>query len=249
LFNFDIPNRTPAAYQVQRWIQAFHSGVDQYEIAREVFGRSGDLLIGPELPRLGSLTAEQRVQIFDVLAPRLVNRFGSDDQANSAFALALAAFICRPGLEQQSGLLAEHARSLPEAWLWLGALQAFAPSIDTLSLGFGGGWRVMRELVRGDTIWDMTSADLGLLELEVLARSRTFQRLAERPRLDVEIYPMIISAIRAAPVAPSKTGEAEDQREISTRQLGLVAARIEDALRLLRSLTSEDAGRPPKRRR
>jgi len=139
------------------------------------------------------------------------------------------------------------------AWLWLGALQAFAPAFEVLSLGFGSGWRIARELSKREILWEPSSADISLAELDVLmtAKARLFQHLMYRPRVEVELYPMITTAIRGA--SSESKGFASDatSREAFSKRLDVVALRLSEALATIRALREEDRGPPnsPGRRR
>jgi hypothetical protein len=238
------------------------SGANLYDIARDVLSQSADLLSSQDVLHLEGMTAEARVQFFDKLAPMLGKSDRGQDRLDSAFALALAAFICRPGLEQQAGLLREHALRLPEAWLWLGALQAFSPLSDSLTLNSGGGWRIARELFRPEEPWSSPRADAAITEMDVLSRSksRVMERLVSRARLDVEIYPMITIAVRGQNVIMEQ--QQSDERRyaeyvasrdsMASAKLELVEARLEESLRLLRELRRNGVGsgtKPGRKRR
>src|ERR1700730_3048252 len=63
-------------------------------------------------------------------------------QSERAFVVALIAFLCRPGMSHQSSLLTPYTPVLPEAAIWLGAMQASNPITETLAIGDGLGWRL-----------------------------------------------------------------------------------------------------------
>lgn len=248
--------------RARHWMHDLRSGANIYELACEVLRQSTDLLSDHDVVHLEEMTAEKRVQFFDALTPSLVASVTNENRLDSAFALALAAFICRPGLEQQASLLTDHAQLLPESWLWLGALQAFAPISEVLSVGSGAGWRIARELFRPEDPWAAPRADAALTEIDVLSRSKSkiFQRLLERSQLDVEIYPMITTAIRGMNAAAEQRRNEEGTRAkyVASRdaaasgKLELVEARLEESLRLVRGLRRNDEGpgsRPTRRRR
>jgi hypothetical protein len=85
--------------------------------------------------------AEERVKMFDRIAPQLISD-QEKTQSERAFAVALVAFSCRPGMSHQSSLLAPYIPLLPEAAIWLGAMQASNPVTETLAIGdgLGGDW-------------------------------------------------------------------------------------------------------------
>ena len=248
--------------QFVHWMEDLRSGANIYDVAADVLRNSVDLKINQDVLHLQGMTAEARVQFFDKLAPALAEQRTGGDSLNQAFALALTAFICRPGLEQQLGLLREHDGRLPESRLWLGALQAFSPISDALSLGSGGGWRIARELFRPEEPWSAPRADAGIAEINVLSRSKSkaLERLIARPRLEIEIYPMITTAVRGINPAverPSNGGRLHTEETphldaVAAQKVELIVQRLEETLRLARELRGNEAGqggRPSRRRR
>jgi hypothetical protein len=181
------------------------------------------------------LTPEQRVKLFDVVAPRIVAANESHPTSDNAFALAFAAFALRPGLEQQASLMSEHAEKLPKAWLWLGALQTFSRISDILTIGQGSGWRIAREIVRDDDLWDAPRCDLSILELDVLlsAKTQISRSLMRKQRLEVEIYPLITTAIRGT---ASERNVSEGPERNFARSLDLIGGRLNEALAMLKVL-------------
>ncbi|HVB16126.1 MAG TPA: hypothetical protein VNF04_06320, partial [Stellaceae bacterium] len=223
----------------RQWIEELKAGANLYKVATSALRGPLDLLNSQAVERLEEMTAEARVQFFDGLAPTFTNA-GSDDRLERAFSLALATFVCRPGLEQQASLMREHARRLPEAWLWLGALQAFSPILDALSLNSGAGWRIARELFRPEEPWASPRADAGIGEIHVLARgnSKILDRLIGRPRLDVEIYPMITAAMRGQNVA-IESQRPDDRRYEESVERSPASAAIEFLQKRLEELLQE----------
>jgi hypothetical protein len=139
--------------------------------------------------RLSERTAEERVQFFDETMPFLMD--SRRPPTEKAFAIALTAHICRPGFSQQASLLRDVTRVLPEAMLWLGAMQADAPLTETLAFGEGMAWRLARELFGLMDIFAPPLCDISFAELEVLCRRRDAFRVLRpsvRSRIDVELY-------------------------------------------------------------
>lgn len=239
--------------RVRFWFDQLKAGRNHFDVAREIFDSSGDLFGGSEVAQLQDATAEQRVRFFDSVAPRLTATDSVRSPQEAAFALAFSAFICRPGLEQQLALIRDHARNVPASWLWLGALQAVAPTFDALSLGFGSGWRIARELSKREMLWEPSSADISLAELDILmtAKTRLFQHLMYRPRIEVEVYPMITTAIRGASAESKGITSDAMTREAFSKKLDVVTSRLSEALAMMRVLREEDRRPPnsPRRRR
>jgi hypothetical protein len=232
----------------KRWMKDLGTGTRVYEVAQDALRQSTDLLSSQDALRLEEMTAEGRVQFFDKVAPKLVEPAKGPDRLDNAFALALAAFTCRPGLEQQAGLLREHAALLPEAWLWLGALQSLSPVSASLTLNGGGGWRIIRELFRPEEPWVSPRADAAIGEIDVLlsAKSRVLERLVGRSRMDVAIYPMITTAVRSNITGDPQSAERRDAQVAVDRDQGTAAkieaveTNLENALRLVRQLRGQE---------
>jgi hypothetical protein len=244
--------------RVSRWMGELHSGASTYEIAKQALRTSEDLLGSEEAGRLEDMTAEERVQFFDRAAPNFADPGGSGDRLERGFALALAAFVCRPGIEQQASLLREHAVRLPESWLWLGALQAFSPVVDALSLNSGSGWRTARELFRPEGPWTSPRADIGIDEVQVLSRgkSRIVERLMGRSRLEVEIYPMISTTVRGSNIpAEHQPDEWRGTEQISSQEARVLAKmefvehQLTELLRDIRTFGTEGKLRSGRKRR
>jgi hypothetical protein len=99
-------------------------------------------------------------------------------------------------------------------------------------------------------------------EFSVLFRSksRVLERLNARLRLDIEIYPMITTAIRGQNLTLEKQqSEADQHREeaaswdrTAAGKFELLETRLEESLQLLQELRRNDAGRgrrPTRKRR
>jgi hypothetical protein len=252
------PAAIPASTQLRQWMEELRSGASIYEIARHALRTSDDLLGNEDAGNLEQMTAEDRVRFFDKVAPRIAGIRGSGDQLERGFALALAAFVCRPGIEQQASLLREHATALRESWLWLGALQTFSPVVDALSLGSGSGWRIARELFRPETPWAAPRADIGIDEVLALSggKSKTVERLLGRSRLDVEIYPMISTTVRGFSAATDHYDDerrggdhTSSQEAITIAKMEFVEHRLDELLREIRTFQPEGKGRPARKRR
>ncbi|MEY9592753.1 hypothetical protein ABIA06_005044 [Bradyrhizobium yuanmingense] len=228
----------------------------QLRVGRRVAGLLPDVLAPfvdahDVLGNFEQLTPEQRVKFFDFVAPRIVAADEAHPRSENAFALAFAAFALRPGLEQQASLMSEYAVKLSAAWLWLGALQTFSRASDMLTIGQGSGWRIAREIVRDEDLWGVPQCDLSIVELDVLlsAKTQIGGSLMRRQRVEVEIYPLITSAIRGT---TSERGASEGPERNFARSLDLIGGRLNEALamlKLLREGGGDREGSGPRRRR
>ena len=171
-----------------------------------------------------------------------------------AFALALASFVCRPGLEQQASLLSEYARGLPEAWLWLGVMQCRSSLVDALSSNEAAGWWIARELLRVEDPLSAPRADVAVSELAVMLRGRSKYagRLLARGRIEVELLPMVSVVIRGLPgrgTASADDGptlrppEAQTLQANNGKTIADVERAVEHVLQLVRAVKFNDRGR------
>jgi hypothetical protein len=156
-------------------------------------------------------TAEARVRLLDDLGPVLISH-STRSRAEKAFAIALIAYLCRPGLQQQATLLASFGNEIPESLLWLGALQGAVPFTDTLAEGDGLGWRVARDLFEPGDLFAPPTCDIALSELQIVGRGKAGARMIKalaKARIDVELFPGISIFVRAT------QAELSDQQSLA----------------------------------
>ena len=240
--------RMPHGYKsdASNWWNLLRGGISAFELLPDVLGSSKDLFAVGDIGQVESMTAEERVQYFDMLAPTLAERDDRDERSDAAFALALSAFLCRPGFVQQATLLRKYAEKIPEAMLWLGALQILSPLSDTLILQSGAGWRIARELFRKGDVFAAPNAEAASEEVEKLSRakSRGYRNLVEKSRVDVEIYPMIVGTFRGTKDGASRSGVENKEylenilmeNKIFSEKLSLLEAQLYEALHTVRNL-------------
>lgn len=242
---------------VSGWWELLRGSVDVYELLPEVLSYPRDLFGARDVEGIRGKTAEERVQFFDVLAPKLAKESEKSGDGSAAFALALSAFVCRPGFFQQATLLREFAERMPEAILWLGALQMLSPLADTLLLQSGAGWRIARELDRPGDAFSVPNSEACMAELEKLslAKSRTYRGLVQKPRVDVEIYPMIVSTFRGMKESPAGRGPSEREHmenilmesRLYLEKLSLLEVRLHEALHIVQDAQRANAGKNGRR--
>ena len=244
---------------VSGWWELLRGNVNVYEVLPEVLRYPKDLFGARDIEGIKGKTAEERVQFFDVLAPMLAKESEESGDRGAAFALALSAFVCRPGFFQQATLLREYAERLPEAILWLGAFQMLSPLADTLLLQSGAGWRIARELDRPGDVFSVPNAEACMAEVEKLslAKSRAYRSLFEKPRVDVEIYPMIVSTFRGMKEGPAARAQSEREyvenilmeNRTYLEKLSLLEVRLHEALHMVQDAQNADTGKNGRRGR
>lgn len=145
------------------------------------------------------LTAEERVELFDLVSPDLT-RDSRHTAVERGLILASLAFWCRAGFSQQLAIMSPYQKALPQSTIWLAALHQSEPLMDTLSLGGGVGWRVAKELFRTEDIFQSPACDISVLELEVLTRGSNFERIVgswDQSRMEVELFPGVSTIVRS----------------------------------------------------
>ena len=190
----------PLFVRSREWMDDLRSGASLVDIARQAIPYEDDDNNRRYVDRIEEMTAEERVRLFDSVAPRIIRDGVTGDPDDSAFALALGAFICRPGFEQQVLLMDDYRREVPDAMLWLGALQAFGSAADVLAMGGGFGWRVARDMFRTEGILETPRVDVAFSEIgsDRDRMSGAYRGLFERKHVDVELYPMVVAAFEKA---------------------------------------------------
>ena len=227
----------------RQWWEALRLGSSVYEVMAEVVQFPDDLFKRSDLGRMRDMTAEERVQVFDLVAPALLARDGRSERTEAAFALALGAFTCRPGFLQQASLLQDYAKKLPEAALWLGALQMLSPLSESLLLQSGLGWRIAREVYRSGDLFSAPRAEASGAEIRKLlgAKSRSYRELFQESRVEIEIYPMIVGAFGGGGRQRERDGvegrgHRDDERHenrVYSQKLRVLERQLREALRTL----------------
>ncbi len=228
------------------WWHLLRGGVNPYDLLPKVLPGPKDLFGVEDVHRFQNMTAEERVQYFDVLAPTLMERNSRDEQSVAAFALALSAFLCRPGFIQQGALLRNYAEKVPEAMLWLGALQILSPLADTLMLQSGAGWRISRELFGRADVFAMPNVEAVGEEVEKLSRAKSkgYRKLAEKSRVDIEVYPMIVGTFKGAKESATRSGMENSEylesvlmeNRMFSEKLSVLEIQLQEALHTVRNL-------------
>ena len=224
-----------------------------------IFHRDNDLL--GELKSLGgfqggdknvigslketNLTAEQRVRIFDELAPRLISdsTCGSRDRGMN---LALLAFWCRKGLSNQWAILQPFQAQVPECAIWLGALQAREPMADTLFVGRAVGWRLAMELFEEMDLFGVPDEDISSFELGVGQAERQWNHFVSgisKARIKVAMAPGVSTYLKIGgrnemvqgelPISVSYHGERKENLR-KVKELRLLQNSLEMTLREIR---------------
>jgi hypothetical protein len=231
------PGSEPQSDEPNQWFRSFlaHGG---NSVMPQIVNAFGSLSTESLAERFTGRTAEERVVLLDEFAP-LLSANPAKSRIEKAFAVALIAFLCRPGFSQQAMLLAPYSTALPECMLWLGALQAVVPFTETLASGDGLGWRLARDLFEPDDLFSVPKCDIALSELQVLARGKNSIKTIKSPnrlRLDVELLPRVSVFVRsvqtgisdqaALPLEPQSLGavaESQYQRNRNSISIELLS--------------------------
>jgi hypothetical protein len=150
------------------------------------------------------LTPADRVRVFDELMPKFREQ-QKLPRMERAFAVAVLASVCRPGLLQQISFLRDALfriqEVLPEAILFLAVVQGLHGKNDVLEFAEGLGRRIVRELMHREWISDRPRSDISLIELEILAKGSSLfsLRTNDPSHINVELQPGISTVVKWNP--------------------------------------------------
>lgn len=142
-----------------------------------------------------------------------------------------------PGSLDHIDLLPNH---LPQACLWYGLFAGLANSTSVQNFGQGLGLRIVRALVRRDTVFDKPSCDISLRELATLSESHRNDigvRTTYPGYIEIELAPGVNSVLktRTSSVISKSTGE-DNSGQV---QADMLASDLQDTvLRLERSFAA-----------
>lgn len=197
-----------------------HVGTDMWQSLTKGLKYVADLI--------GSMddSREERVKAFEKAVLEVLKR-RSRKPVVEAFLIGYLASRISPGTLDHLDLLSRYALSMPEAFLWYGLLAGLSSRNGIQNFSGGLGRRVLRELLRRESILDRPRADIAEVELRVLSESHREDpgiRGSFPGYLDVELAPCVNSLVRlkgskAATADRSSVEDlpAEELLEIITR--------------------------------
>lgn len=204
------------------------------------------------------LTAEKRIVRFDEVINKVIDS-PKMNLSEKSFGIAVGAFWCHQGFSQQLSLLTDYVARLPEALLWLGAMQVSVPLPEALAIGEGLGWRLAREMSQSDDLFSYPRSDFALSELQLVLHRKVMARsmkVLERSRLDVEIFPGISSFVRRSeignpsqPELPLEQVSPNNDEQSDSDALAVAERALESALHVIRSVRPKKADRGRSKRR
>jgi hypothetical protein len=159
----------------------------------------------PEAPELMNLERlmngprEERVTMFERYVEMLLQG-ASRDPSFTEFICGYLLSLISPGTLEHTHLLIPSLERVPGALLWYG-LCAGLERGSKISRHFGGlGRRMLRDLLRSETLLDLPTCDIAISELEVLAAAPDMLefRRANQNSVVVELAPFINAQMRMA---------------------------------------------------
>jgi hypothetical protein len=121
---------------------------------------------------------------------------------DSSFRDFLCGFLASqigPGTLDYLQLLMPQLEQFPTALLWYGLCSGLQRRSSLYGFAGGLGRRVLREIIRKESVFDSPQADIALSELEVLTASDTAAmdfRTGAQGILAVEILPLVVTTVR-----------------------------------------------------
>lgn len=212
--------------------------------------RTRSLDIFPELhdiqPTLDE-PREVRVSKFETIAQSFISKRDTPTELD-AFFIGHLANILNPGALTYVDLITPLLPKLPSALLWYGLCAGLTNRSDIL-LEFGGvGLRAWREVSRPASIFSRPTADLSLLELDVLLST-------DRPAIDfptmsasslcVDLFPAIWSVVPLGSTRQRRTDSSSMETNASREEWrAVVDEQVNSLLIHISELVGQLSGRP-----
>jgi hypothetical protein len=196
----------------------------------EVGPESWDLL-SRDYPRLREARREMqgpregRVVFFEQFVFSLSETRRSDSEFAS-FLCGLLASQIGPGTLDYLSLLTPHLDQFPTSFLWYGLCSGLQHRSSLHGFSGALGRRVMREILRRESVFDSPQSDIALAELEALTSSDTAAmefRTGTQGVLAIEIVPLVITTVRWPPRQTEQSelfpaeSSSSDLRELSVQ--------------------------------
>lgn len=144
---------------------------------------------------------EKRVTFFEDSISSLAELRRQGPELPGFFCGFLASQI-GPGTLDYIPLLAPHLSQFPTAIIWYGLCSGLQHRGSIYAFSFGLGRRVLREVLREETILQSPQSDIALAELEVMTASDAANaefRTGAQGLLEIEIVPMVTTTVRWPP--------------------------------------------------
>lgn len=110
---------------------------------------------------------EIRVTQFEDLAPLLANQRIADSQT-ATFLCAYLANKIAPGTLKHLDLLKPYVSVFPCLYVWYGICAGLTPNTEIYTYKGGLGWRIARDLLQREQVFQRPRSDISLDELEIL---------------------------------------------------------------------------------
>lgn len=144
-------------------------------------------------------TREERVRSLDRHLVYLV-KSANRDQLTASFMAGYLTSQVSPGSFDHASLLLPHLPALNSSILWYGLSAGASKEAQLKKYALGLGRRVLRDLLRSESLYDRPTCDIAISELEVLMRGEGGQaadlKSSVQGLLDVEIAPRVTSTVR-----------------------------------------------------
>lgn len=209
-----------------------HGKTGGWELRGDLFGGVEDDLLGSVVGALKAAPAEERVKIFDQMAPRFADLLPTDQAAR---ALGILAATSATSLAASLRLIAPFANRFPDSALWCGGTAGRLLGAGALSSMEGLGWRVWRDASAAIHLLLPPVADVSIRELRVLGRAksggaiRRIARGARRSRFAVELSSSVTVQMRVASdrnVSAEVEVQEASNREVSNSELLAALANV-----------------------
>ena len=198
---------------------------------------------------------EERVSSFE-RSMLYLRAFAEREKRVAAFICGYFASQISPGTFDHGMLVAPHVKILSSALLWFGLCAGLRNQSALQRNPPGLGRRILREVLRSESLLDLPRCDISLAELEVLSKGDgpITLRPAVQGHLEVEIAPCVNSYIRwpsrPAELQESTTSPAQPEVRRVLAELDHAVGRIDEVQQnLVRLLIPNETPSSSKSRR
>jgi hypothetical protein len=187
-----------------------------------VWQRLSHLVLGPldlNTFETGSMssTREDRVRLFEKCA-ETIRRAMPAGWTLASFLCAYLASQIAPGSAAHAPMVEPFVRQFPGILVWYYVCAGLYPRTAVLSDNDGLGWRVLREVLRRETVFQRPQGDIAFDEFKVLVAGKKHDipfLSASHTHLSVELFPRVYSVI-VWPSSLSRVGISDDERAGTT---------------------------------
>lgn len=247
--------RNSAPFSMRHELEIISNAIQQLRLRGELESQTWEALSDSKadyfaLRREMSDRKERRVELFEKITAELSTNTGN--VVAHGFVCGHLASLISEGTLSHADLLFPLLEKIPNAVLWYGICAGLSPSTKLQSDKGGLGRRLLRDLLRADSLLERPQADISIDELEVFFNSdNSPARFVQQgsSSLSVELVPAVTLPLRwplKRTVTAAPSGFAELDMDVTVATLGQLGSSLEKARKLYDALSSQLQKEQPK---